>query len=126
VIQGLKGPLQRGANDFIVLKGKNYFNNRIEVFFGIYSNPFDGTGELEWDQEAGVLTELLRHRNVTKGRLEIATLYLVEQLRKWEPDLVFTKVAYTQKPGSEVTNLAVSWAHKRLGISGTAETEIER
>lgn len=126
MIRGLQGPLQRGANDFIVLEGDEYINNRLEVFLSIHANPFDGTGELEWDQEAGTITELLRHRNATKGRLEIATMHLVDQLRTWEPNLVFTKVSYTTDPGSEITRLDVSWDHKRLGVSGTAKMEFQR
>lgn len=126
MIRGLQGPLQRGTNDFIVLEGDNYITNRLETFASIHASPFDGTGELEWDQEAGVMTEFLRHRNVTRGRLEVLTMHLVEQLRTWEPDLIFTKVAYLAKPGSNKTDLQISWSHKRLGTTGTAKMEIER
>ena len=125
MIEGLQGPLQRGANDFVTLKGNAYITNRIIVLVGIHANPFVGTGELEWDQDRGTMTEFLRHRNTTRGRLEVLTMHLAEQLRKWEPDVTITKVAYRTSPGSQTVKLAVHWAHKRLRTSGVAELEVD-
>lgn len=123
---GLQWPLQRGSNDFIWLESTEYVNNRIETLITIHSNPFDGTGELEWDQSSGTMTEFLRHRNVTRGRLELLTMHLIEQFRKWEPNLIFTKIGYYREPGSETVRVTANWRHKRLAATGTAEAEIQR
>lgn len=124
--RGLQWPLQRGSNDFNWLEGAEYVNNRIETLITIHANPFDGTGELEWDQSTGTMTEFLRHRNITRGRLELLTMHLIELFRKWEPNLVFTKIGYYREPASETVRMFVNWRHKRLGTTGTAEMEIER
>lgn len=124
--RGLKGPLQRGSKDFVVLEGDDYVSNRIETLVAIHADPFDGTGELEWRQaDAGTMTERLRHRNQTAGRLELATVHLAEQLRRWEPDLVITKVGYSKNSLGNVTALDIHWDHKRTGATGAAKLEVE-
>lgn len=123
-LRGLQGPLQRGDADFVVLEGDEYVNNRLEAVLSIHSSPFDGTGELEWDQGVGVMTEFLRHRNVTRGRLEVVTMHAVDVLRRLEPDLVFTKVLYLRDPTRNIVRLEVGWDHKRLEKTGTAKVEV--
>lgn len=125
MISGLQGPLQRGPNDFVVLAGDDYVGNRLEVLMSIHADPFDGTGELEWDQATGVMLEFLRHRNTTRGRLEVVTMHMAEQVRRWEPDLVIRKVGYVRRPGSTKTDIEIKWSHKRLGTSGTTKVEAD-
>lgn len=69
-IQGMKAPMIRGAQGFVILTDDDLLESILQFFVGVYAN-FTGTaGECPWDHRNGSPAEGLRHKNIRAGLLE--------------------------------------------------------
>ncbi len=61
-------------------------------------------GELPWRTEFGSLLHLLRHQKNDRVLQELARVYVVDALKRWEPRVVVTavQVAREQQDGENV------------------------
>jgi uncharacterized protein len=61
-------------------------------------------GELPWRTEFGSLPHLLRHQKNDRVLQELARVYVVDALKRWEPRVVVTsmQIAREQQDGEDV------------------------
>jgi hypothetical protein len=67
-------------------------------------------GELPYNQRLGSLVNLLRHKPSTSlSTKEIATLYVLEKVRYWIPNMRITSIDDEPDPESKRLVLTINW-----------------
>jgi phage baseplate assembly protein W len=64
-------------------------------------------GELPWRTEFGSLLHLLRHQRNDAVLQELARVYVVDALKRWEPRVVITSVEVTRERQDSENVLAI-------------------
>jgi phage baseplate assembly protein W len=107
-------PLQRDLqSDYITAGGVALVAAAVGQVLGTVASSLVTNGELPWRVEFGSQLELLRHRNVDATFVDIARVYVVEALQRWEPRCVVTDVDITVEYEGE----ARSFLHVYFDIS---------
>lgn len=90
---GLLRPFQRDEkNDFANAGGVELIKACVGQVLGTRAGSDFTQGELKWRSEFGSLLYLLRHQNNDVALQELARVYVVEALRRWEPRVRVTGV----------------------------------
>ena len=102
---GLLRPFRRDQKaDFAAAGGDALIRSAVGQILGTVGSSDFTQGELPWRTEFGSLLHLLRHQKNDRVLQELARVYVVDALKRWEPRVVVTsiQVAREQQDGENV------------------------
>ncbi len=102
---GLLRPFRRDLrSDFAAAGGDAVIKSAVGQILGTVGSSDFTQGELPWRTEFGSLLNLLRHQKNDRVLQELARVYVVDALKRWEPRVVVTSVQASreQKDGENV------------------------
>lgn len=95
---GLLRPFRRDLKaDFAADGGERLLRSAVGQILGTMAGSDFTQGELPWRTEFGSLLHLLRHRKNDAVLQELARVYVVDALKRWEPRVVVTSVKATRE-----------------------------
>ncbi len=95
---GLLRPFQRdGKADFAADGGERLIRSAVGQILGTMGSSDFTQGELPWRTELGSLLRLLVHQRNDTVLQELARVYVVDALKRWEPRVVVTSVKVTRE-----------------------------
>lgn len=109
---GLIRPLQRdGRADFAAAGGEQLVRSCVAQVLGTMGASDSGAGELPWS-EFGSLLHRLRHQKNDNVLQELARVYVVDALKRWEPRVVVTsvQVAREHHDGQNVLGIRIRYS----------------
>jgi phage baseplate assembly protein W len=90
---GLLRPFQRdGRADFFAAGGEPLIRSAVGQILGTVGASDVTPGEVPWRTEFGSLLYRLRHQKNDSILQELARVYVVDALKRWEPRVVVTAV----------------------------------
>jgi phage baseplate assembly protein W len=94
---GLLRPFRRDQKaDFAAAGGAAVVKSAVGQVLGTIGASEFTQGELPWRTEFGSLLHLLRHQKNDHVLQELARVYVVDALKRWEPRVVVTSVDVTR------------------------------
>lgn len=102
---GLLRPFRRDLrSDFAAAGGDAVIKSAVGQILGTVGSSDFTQGEVPWRTEFGSLLHLLRHQKNDRVLQELARVYVVDALKRWEPRVVVTsvQVAREQQDGENV------------------------
>jgi phage baseplate assembly protein W len=95
---GLLRPFRRdGRSDFAADGGEAVVRSAVGQILGTIGSSDYTQGELPWRTEFGSLLHLLRHQKNDRVLQELARVYVVDALKRWEPRVVVTSVVVARE-----------------------------
>ncbi len=95
---GLLRPFRRDQKaDFAAEGGEHLIRSAVGQILGTSAASDFTPGELPWRTELGSLLHLLRHQKNDAALQELARVYVVEALKRWEPRVVVSFVRLTRE-----------------------------
>ena len=95
---GLIRPFRRDRKiDFAASGGLKLLQSAIGLILGTTCSSQFTEGELPWRPEFGSLLQQLRHRSNDAATRELARVYVVDAIRRWEPRVQITDVQITSE-----------------------------
>lgn len=95
---GLLRPFKRDQKaDLAAEGGEQLIRSSVGQVLGTSAASDFTPGELPWRTEFGSLLHLLRHQKNDVVLQELARVYVVEALKRWEPRVVVTSVHLTRE-----------------------------
>ena len=95
---GLLRPFRRDLKaDFAADGGERLVRSAVGQILGTMAGSDFTQGEMPWRTEFGSLLYLLRHRRNDAVLQELARVYVVDALKRWEPRVVVTSVQMTRE-----------------------------
>ena len=95
---GLLRPFRRDLKaDFAADGGERLIRSAVGQILGTMAGGDVTEGELPWRTEFGSLLHLLRHQRNDAILQELARVYVVDALKRWEPRVVVTAVRITRE-----------------------------
>jgi len=105
---GLLRPFRRDLKaDFAADGGERLIRSAVGQVLGTMAGSDFTQGELPWRTEFGSLLHLLRHQRNDAVLQELARVYVVDALKRWEPRVVVTSVRITRERESGENVLAI-------------------
>jgi len=105
---GLIRPFQRDLrSDWIAAGGEALIRSSVGQILGTMCSSEFTQGELPWRTELGSLLSLLRHQRNDHLLRELARVYVVDALKRWEPRVVVTSVQVAREHQDEENVLAI-------------------
>lgn len=90
---GLLRPFRRDLKaDFAADGGERLVRSAVGQILGTIASSDVTPGELPWRTEFGSLVHLLRHQKNDAVLQELARVYVIDALKRWEPRVVVTSV----------------------------------
>ena len=90
---GLLRPFRRDQKaDFAASGAEQVIRSAVGQILGTVGSSDFTQGELPWRTEFGSLLHLLRHQKNDRVLQELARVYVVDALKRWEPRVVVTAV----------------------------------
>src|SRR5215467_5566455 len=90
---GLLRPFQRdGRADFVAAGGEAVIRSAVGQILGTIGASDITPGEVPWRTDFGSLLYRLRHQKNDSILQELARVYVVDALKRWEPRIVVTAV----------------------------------
>lgn len=97
--RGLVSPFRRGAADVSTATGLALLKNNMKQILGTRAGSEYSTGELPWRTDFGSLLHMLRFRNIDIVTQELARIYVIEALARWERRILVRAVKITKEVG---------------------------
>lgn len=95
---GLLRPFRRDAkSDWAADGGEAVIRSAVGQILGTMAGGDFTQGELPWRTEFGSLVHLLRHQKNDAVLQELARVYVVDALKRWEPRVQVTSVQVTRE-----------------------------
>jgi phage baseplate assembly protein W len=95
---GLLRPFRRDLrSDFAAAGGDLVIRSAVGQILGTVGSSDFTQGELPWRTEFGSLLHLLRHQKNDRVLQELARVYVVDALKRWEPRVIVTSVQATRE-----------------------------
>jgi hypothetical protein len=95
---GVLRPFRRDLKaDFASDGGERVIRSAVGQILGTMAGSDFTQGELPWRTEFGSLLHLLRHQRNDAVLNELARVYVVDALKRWEPRVVVTSVKVTRE-----------------------------
>jgi len=95
---GLLRPFGRDRrSDFTAAGGEQLIKSAVGQVLGTVGSSDFTQGEIPWRTEFGSLLHLLRHQKNDATLQELARVYVVDALKRWEPRVQVTSVAVTRE-----------------------------
>jgi phage baseplate assembly protein W len=105
---GLVRPFQRDLrNDFAAAGDAQLVRSAVGQILATVGSSGFTQGEVPWRTEFGSLLHLLRHQRNDHVLQELARVYVVEALSRWEPRVVVTSVRVTRSSRGEECQLLI-------------------
>ncbi|HET9621798.1 MAG TPA: GPW/gp25 family protein [Kofleriaceae bacterium] len=105
---GLTRPFRRDLrSDFVAAGDEDAIRSAVGQILGTIGASDRTPGELPWRPELGSQLYLLRHQKNDAVLAELARVYVVDALQRWEPRVIVTAVAVTREAQSGTDVLAV-------------------
>lgn len=122
---GTKVPMERTANGFRTLEDDALFENVIQFFMKIHSNPAGTGGEVEWDHRMGTPWELARHKNIRAGMIERYVAITLERFKAYAGEFFrFTSVQRIPSFGP-ASRLLWEWRNVLTGKTPEEATDVQ-
>lgn len=102
---GLVRPFQRDLrSDFVAAGGEQLIRSAVGQILGTIGSSDFTQGELAWRSDFGSLLHVLKHQRNDHVLQELARVYVVDALKRWEPRVVVTSVQISreQRDGENV------------------------
>lgn len=109
---GLLRPFRRDQKaDFAADGGEAVVRSAVGQILGTMAGSDRTQGEVPWRTEFGSLLHLLRHQKNDAMLQELARVYVVDALKRWEPRIIVTsvRVAREQQNGENVLAIRVHY-----------------
>lgn len=109
---GLLRPFRRDLKaDFAADGGERLIRSAVGQILGTMAQSDVTQGELPWRTEFGSLLHLLRHQKNDAMLQELARVYVVDSLKRWEPRVAVTSVKATRETqdGANVLSLRIRY-----------------
>lgn len=103
---GLLRPFQRDARDFAAAAGEQLVRSAVGQVLGTIGATENTPGELPWT-EFGSLLHRLRHQKNDSVLQELARVYVVDALKRWEPRVIVTDVRVSREQHDGENVLAI-------------------
>jgi phage baseplate assembly protein W len=95
---GLLRPFRRdGRTDFLAAGGEQLIRSAVGQILGTIGASDFTQGEMPWRHEFGSLLHLLRHQRNDNVLQDLARVYVVDALKRWEPRIFVTAVRTTRE-----------------------------
>jgi len=95
---GLTHPFQRDLrSDFAAAGGEQLIRSAVGQILGTVGSSDYTQGEVPWRTDFGSLLHVLRHQRNHHVLQELARVYVVDALKRWEPRVVVTSVTGTRE-----------------------------
>jgi phage baseplate assembly protein W len=95
---GLLRPFRRDQKaDFAAAGAEQVIRSSVGQILGTMGSSDFTQGELAWRTEFGSLLHLLRHQKNDTVLQELARVYVVDALKRWEPRVIVTSVQATRE-----------------------------
>jgi len=105
---GLLRPLRRDQKaDFAAAGGEQLIRSSVGQILGTIGASDNTPGELPWRTDFGSLLYRLRHQKNDSLLKELARVYVVDALKRWEPRIVVTAVAVDREQSDGENVLAI-------------------
>lgn len=105
---GLTRPFRRDLrSDFAAAGDAEGIRSAVGQILGTNGASDRTPGEVPWRTEFGSLLYLLRHQKNDHILAELARVYVVDALKRWEPRVIITAVAVTREVQSGADVLAI-------------------
>ena len=134
--RGLIRPFQRdGRSDIAAATGEQLIRSAIGQILGTIGASDTTPGELPWRTEFGSLLYRLRHQRNDAVLQELARVYVVDALKRWEPRIVVTAVEIRRERQGGENVLAIRLRYDvvstttpatSVALSGIEQTAIVR
>jgi hypothetical protein len=109
---GLVRPFRRdGRADFLATGGEALIRSAVGQILGTVGASEMTQGETPWRTEFGSLLHRLRHQKNDSVLQELARVYVVDALKRWEPRIIVTSVTVRreQKDGENVLAIRIRY-----------------
>ena len=109
---GLVRPFRRdGRADFLAAGGEQMIRSAVGQILGTVGASEMTQGEIPWRTEFGSLLSRLRHQKNDSVLQELARVYVVDALKRWEPRIVVTAVTVrrAQHDGENVLAIRIRY-----------------
>jgi hypothetical protein len=105
---GLVRPLRRdGRADWLAAGGEPLIRSAVGQILGTVGASDGTSGELPWRTDFGSLLHRLRHQKNDSVLQELARVYVVDALKRWEPRIVVTAVTVQREQHNGENVLAI-------------------
>lgn len=109
---GLIRPFRRdGRADLLAAGGEEVIRSAVGQILGTVGASEMTQGEIPWRTEFGSLLHRLRHQKNDSVLQELARVYVVDALKRWEPRIVVTavQIGREQRDGENVLAIWVRY-----------------
>jgi uncharacterized protein len=109
---GLTRPFQRDLrSDFAAAGGEQLIRSAVGQILGTVGSSDYTQGEMPWRTDFGSLLHVLRHQRNDHVLQELARVYVVDALTRWEPRVVVTSVQVMreQREGENVLAIRIRY-----------------
>jgi uncharacterized protein len=115
---GIVRPFRRdGRSDFRTASGVELVRSAVGQILGTMGASESTQGEIPWRTEEGSLLYLLRNRKNDSALQELARVYVVEALQRWEPRVKVTSVVVTRERVEGDNTLAIRLKYDLLSTN---------
>jgi phage baseplate assembly protein W len=105
---GLVRPFRRDARaDFLAAGGELLIRSAVGQILGTVGASEGTSGELPWRTDFGSLLHRLRHQKNDSVLQDLARVYVVDALKRWEPRIVVTAVTVQREQHDGENVLAI-------------------
>lgn len=118
---GILRPFRRDQkSDFAAAGGEALIRSAVGQVLGTMCSSDFTQGELPFRSEFGSLLYLLRHQRNDNVLQELARVYVVDALKRWEPRVVVTGVQVTreQQDGENVLAIRIRYDVIAINVPG--------
>lgn len=118
---GLMRPFRRDLKaDFAADGGERLVRSAVGQVLGTIASSDFTQGETPWRTEFGSLLHLLRHRRNDAVLQELARVYVVDALKRWEPRIIVTSVHMSREQQDGENVLAIRLRYNIIDRSSGA------
>ncbi len=122
---GLLRPLRRDQKaDFAAGGGEQLIRSAVGQILGTIGSSEITPGELPWRTEFGSLLYRLRHQKNDSVLQELARVYVVDALKRWEPRVVVTTVQIGREQHDGENVLAIRLRYDIISASTPGDNVI--
>jgi uncharacterized protein len=108
---GLLRPFRRDQKaDFAAAGGEQLIRSAVGQILGTIGSSDATSGELPWRTDFGSLLHRLRHQKNDSLLQELARVYVVDALKRWEPRVVVTELQiFREHDGENVLAIRIHY-----------------
>lgn len=115
---GLLRPLRRDQKaDFAAGSGEQLIRSAVGQILGTIGASDSTPGELPWRTEFGSLLYRLRHQKNDSVLQELARVYVVDALKRWEPRIVVTATTVQREKYNSENLLAIGVVYSVISLN---------